>query len=476
MSMKKIMNNLFWVPVIAVFMISCSEDDPAIGSAPVVEDAAFSFSPSEENDNIINFSSTTSAFLKKWDFGNGTSAEGNSVKGTFPVKGSYTVTLTVYTAGGSVSVTQTVDIAETDPTLLDIPVYNMLTGGNAKPEGKTWVVDAANGGHFGLGPKAGSSPEWYQAGANEKDGGGLYNDKYTFKLDDFTYLFETAGDIYLNGGQASNFAGAQPSPVGDYTAPYTAPESLRWSVSEDAEGNQFLTITQGGFIGYYTGVSTYQILTLEENEMFLKYYDAANAEFAWYIRLIPEGYTEPEEPKEYKIEDLNEDFDGNGNISFIDDSQGSIVTYDNPAPVPINTSAKVGKYTKADGQAGEWANIQVQLNYKMDIRERNVIRLKVFLPNYNDYTTMGGEDWQTYKTLQKQVAVKLQNSELGGNAYTTQAEIIHKDLETDKWLELTFDFSAHASREDFDKIVIQIGGEAVFTGGIFFIDDVELLP
>ena len=31
-------------------------------------------------------------------------------------------------------------------------------------------------------------------------------------------------------------------------------------------------------------------------------------------------------------------------------------------------------------------------------------------------------------------------------------------------------------REDFDTIVIQFGGEAIFTGGIFYLDDFELLP
>jgi hypothetical protein len=144
--------------------------------------------------------------------------------------------------------------------------------------------------------------------------------------------------------------------------------------------------------------------------------------------------------------------------------------------VPINQSAKVGKYTKGDGPAGEYANVQILLDYKMDIRTRHVFKLKVFIPSYNDYTTTGGEPWQSYNTLQKQVSVKLQNSELGGNAYTTQAEVIQKNLQTDKWLELTFDFSAYANREDFDKVVVQIGGEAIFTGGIFFLDDFELLP
>jgi hypothetical protein len=473
--MKKIIYSLFWVIALPVVFTACKEDVNELGPVPSASDVDFTFTPSTENDNILNFTSS-SGFLKIWDFGNGKSAQGDNVKGTFPVKGTYTVTLTVYTSGGSASAKKTVEIAETDPTLLDIPVYNKLTGGNAKPEGKTWVIDSKYAGHFGLGPKASTGPEWYQAGANEKNGSGLYNDKYTFKLSEFSYIFDTGGDIYMNGGQAPNFPGSAPSPVGDYSAPYTAPANLKWSVSDD---NKFITISSGGFIGYFTGVSTYEIMTLTDDEMFLKYYDNVNTDFAWYIRLIREGYerpVEPVKPKEYKIEDIHQDFDGNGNFDFTNDSQGSIVKYDNPAPVPINTSSKVGKYTKANGQGGEYANIQLPLSYKMDIRTRHVFKLKVFIPSYNDYTTTGAEDWQSYKTLQKQVSVKLQNSDLGGNAYTTQAEVKQTGLETDKWLELTFDFSGYSTRDDFDKVVIQIGGEAIFTGGIFFLDDVELLP
>lgn len=471
--MKKLIYNILWILSIQVLLLACKEDEAELASVPTEADAAFTFTPTNENDNILNFTASSSAFLKKWDFGNGTTAQGDNVKGTFPVKGTYNVTLTVYTAGGSISHTQTVDIAETDPTLLDIPVYNLLTGGNSKPEGKSWVVDKVTAGHLGLGPVETSTPDWYKAGANEKDGAGLYDDIYTFKLAAFSYTQTTNGDVFINTQQASNFPGSY-SNKGDYTAPFTAPTGLTWSVSE-TNGKQYLNISTGGFIGYYTGVNTYEILTLEENLLWLRFTDAANSAFAWYLRLVPEGYTEPVDPPEYKIEDIYQNFDGQGNFTFVNDGQGTIVSYDNPAPVPINQSAKVGKYTKANGQAGEYANVQIPLAYKMDIRNRHVFRLKVFIPSYNDYTTTGGESWQSYNTLQKQVSVKLQNSELGGNAYTTQAEVIQKNLQTDKWLELTFDFSAYATREDFDKVVVQIGGEAIFTGGIFFLDDFELL-
>ena len=53
----------------------------------------------------------------------------------------------------------------------------------------------------------------------------------------------------------------------------------------------------------------------------------------------------------------------------------------------------------------------------------------------------------------------------------TQKEIVMADLETDKWIELVFDFSGVADRVDYDKIVIQFGAEGHGGAGFFFFDD-----
>lgn len=45
------------------------------------------------------------------------------------------------------------------------------------------------------------------------------------------------------------------------------------------------------------------------------------------------------------------------------------------------------------------------------------------------------------------------------------------DLETDKWLELEFDFSGVSDCQDYDKIVVQFGAEGHAGPGIFFFDD-----
>ena len=99
--------------------------------------------------------------------------------------------------------------------------------------------------------------------------------------------------------------------------------------------------------------------------------------------------------------------------------------------------------------------------------------MKVFIPSFNDYTTehaVAG-DWIANKKLLPQLAVKLQNSDMGGNAWQTQTEIVKANLEMNKWLELEFDFSGVADRTDYDKIVIQFGAEGHAGPGFFFFDD-----
>jgi hypothetical protein len=146
-------------------------------------------------------------------------------------------------------------------------------------------------------------------------------------------------------------------------------------------------------------------------------------------------------------------------------------SWSNPAPTGINTSGKVYLYEKS---TAFYSNIFfIADGYKFDLTEQHKIRVKVFIPSYNNYddTYAVAGDWITINQLQPQLAVKLQDSSLGGNAWTTQTEIVKGDLVMDKWLDLEFDFSNVADREDYDKIVVQFGQEGHAGPGIFFFDD-----
>lgn len=471
--------------VTSVLLLACSPQEdpkPSIGDSPKSEDITFTFAPDAENPNIIHFTNTSGGFKAVWDFGTGASATGDVVTGQYPVEGDYTVKLTVYSKAGSAHNTKVVSIAETNFAMLNIPSYNLLTGGIDAVDGKTWIIDKESSKHLGVGPGPccpnddQNNPIWYAAAPNEKEGRNFYDDEMTFKLNGFNYSHNVGDYFYANGGYGSLPGAIQEPGGGDFFVPHTPPASSAWSLTDNGDGTYNLTLSNGEFIGYYHGATSYKITYLTENEMHIRSVDP-NASIAWYQKLIRKGYTRPVIPPPYKIENIFDTFDAAGNVTYTNDAGGSIVEdYDNPAPFGINTSGKVARYIKGNGGGAAFSNVQIILPYKMDIRTRNKFKMKVFLPSWNDYTTTGGESWQSYSTLQKMVSMKLQNSELGGNGWQTQAEVNFNNLATDQWIELTFDFSGVSTRTDFDKIVIQMGGEAIYTGGIFFFDDLLLLP
>jgi PKD repeat protein len=138
-----------------------------------------------------------------------------------------------------------------------------------------------------------------------------------------------------------------------------------------------------------------------------------------------------------------------------------------PLPVvvdPLNPTNHVAGYNRSG--SFEWTNAQFILDHRMDLTSRNKFRMKVFFPSSNNYT--GG--------LTKTAAIKLQNSLLGGLAYTTQAEILVTVTQLDQWVNLTFDFSAPeiTSRTDFDQVVVQFGGEGHLVPAQFYFDDLRL--
>lgn len=171
------------------------------------------------------------------------------------------------------------------------------------------------------------------------------------------------------------------------------------------------------------------------------------------------------EEKPYEAKDVQENFE--------DDGYSTIPTWwfqDAPdlvalpvVPEPTNPENHIAAYVRSG--TFEWTNAQFILDWRMDLRERNQFELTVALPSTNDYS---GD-------LTPTVAMKLQNSLLGGDAWTTQTEVIVTVEEFDVWKTVTFDFSEAADRTDYDQVVIQFGGEGHFVPGLFSFDDLLLL-
>ncbi|RZK41916.1 MAG: PKD domain-containing protein [Pedobacter sp.] len=459
-----------WISLGVVFTVltSCKKDEikGELGVAPNASEIQFTATPTAANPNIVNFKSSYNGINAHWDFGNGTSANGNDAQSSYPQAGTYTVKLTILSAGGnSVSTTKTVTIANTNPAMLSDPEYALLSGGIGSATGKTWIIDKTQPGHLGVGPVTAQFPDWYQAGPNEKATNGFYDDEMTFQMTatGLKYTYVNNGTTFANASNAPGIGG--PTGSDDPTVNYTPPTNLTWSLS--GTGTKFINIGQGGFIAYYLGVSQYQIMSINENEMWLRSLDKANSANAWYLKLIRKGFERPVVPpvqKPLQAANLTDDFQVASTFTWSAENMDYVRSYDNPLKFPINTSAKVATYEKRTGDEGQYGNMNVTLPYRFDLTAKNKIRLKVFIPSANDFTK-----------VRPTVAIKLQNSLLGGNAWQTQIEIVKTILPSqfNTWVQLEFDYSGSSAQTLYDKIVVQLGGEGHPHPGLFFIDDFE---
>ena len=304
----------------------------------------------------------------------------------------------------------------------------------------------------------------------------MYDFKFTFIQDGARLIIETAGEGYGRKASAASIGGFNVTSIDgdDAIFPY---EGGSYTFSIDESGQYpVLTLSGNAFMGYYCGTQDYEIIYQTDKVMALRVDNQVEGQDWVFVYCLEElNIAEPPIVKEPKAEPLFEDFEsGKLTVNFVTLDMGSLSgIVDNPAPVSINTSNKVYRYQKT---TAFYSNLSFTApDYKFDLTTQNKIRLKVYIHSYNDYETENtvAGDWITEKRLRPQLAVKLQNSDMGDNAWQTQTEIVKSDLTKDRWLELEFDFSSVSGRDDYDKIVIQFGGEGHAGPGIFFFDDFD---
>ena len=452
------------------------DNDHSLGNAPQESQLAFSVTPQSGQPNIVVLKNESSvAGVAVWNLGNGATGKGSTVTAQYPFAGTYEITMTLSTQGGSVSVSHQLVIADDDMALLNTPMYNALTGGADNLAGKTWVFDQYHEGHFGVGPADAATPEWWSCPPEGKEGCSLYSQQFTFTQVGVKLEWKNNGYVYTNAAGLAALGGEyveDPGGAGDYDVAFTPAATYTFSLDE---ASKTLTLKNGAFFGHYAGTGVYEIISLTDDELYVKCRSGVESGNGWWYRFIPiEKNVKPEVVIPLKGIELKEDFEKDEPIVvFAGEEMGenSATGYSNPAPVPLNTSRKVYLYEKS---ASFYTNLSfMATGYKFDLSQVNKVRMKVFIPEYNDYLTEGevAGEWITNRRLLPQVAVKLQDSSKGGNAWETQVELTKTDLEKGKWLDLEFDFSVVSERTDLDKIVIQFGAEGHSIPGIFFFDD-----
>ncbi|GHT63063.1 hypothetical protein FACS189451_09070 [Bacteroidia bacterium] len=498
--MKKIIKFTLMLFAAALVLAACAPqefDDYQLGSIGSIssDQIAFTYTKSPRSNNILIFTNTSDIkvpYSYTWNLGNGTITKDQSPTGVYPKAGSYTIALTVSSADGNTVIkTQTIVIEKDDDSLLDTPTYRMLTGGQENANGKTWVFDQHNlyaaevaketgkdvKGFMGLGPLNSFGQSWWGAGPDEKSyeaaGWRLYDFKFNFNQNGLKLTITNAGFGYGRNACMNNGGFSAINVEGD-DATFNYDGGNYSFSAKDGNNYPVLTLSGNAFMGYYAGTQDYDIIYLTEEVLAVCAHNLIESQ-DWVLVFIREDLNVAEPPIVKTLQEvpLSDNFEGSPAVPFVYDDMGDLTnaSYQNPAPVPVNQSSKVFLYQKSEAF---YSNISyTTTDYLFDLTSQNKIRMKVYIPSYNDYVTDGNVagDWIANKKLLKKVAVKLQDSSKGGNAWETQTEIVKTDLETDKWLDLEFDFSSVANRTDYDKIVIQLGDEGHSRSGIFFFDD-----
>ena len=432
----------FLIGILIISIQSCKKYEPLLGPAPTLDDAAFTYTPSSTSNNIIDFTASNPNVIAKWDFGNGLSATGTNARGIYPYAGTYTVKLTIFAKGGSISSSQDIVIAQTDFSILNNPLFNSLTGGNTGPGFKTWHIDSLVPAHFGVGPdpvgSAGNYPQWWAAGRNDKANVGLYDDRFTFHLNNFKFDMVSNGNVYVHNSLAATFPGSFQN-LGDYTAPFNDQMNETWTLIEGADTT--LTVSNNSFIGFYTGVRTYKVLNLTDTSLWLQYKHHAGG-LMWYLKLIPAGFVSGGGGTPSTTLPINFETAVQG-ITVFGGSTTAIVN--NPDQTGINTSNKVLETVHGNQT---WSGFFFTLSNPLDFANGTTIALKVWAPATGTFR------------------FKLENS----NNTNDFVEIDATITTANSWQTISVDFSG-ANSGVYDRLVL-FPGWNISNAGTFYLDDI----
>ena len=142
------------------------------------------------------------------------------------------------------------------------------------------------------------------------------------------------------------------------------------------------------------------------------------------------------------------------NYTFTDFDGGAVTVVTNPQPAGINTSSKVGKMVKNAGQP--WGGSLIQLNAAIDFSVNKTFKMKVWSPRVG-----------------AKVLLKVENA-------TNSALFYEKEVLTtvaNAWDELTFDYTAINTANQYQKVVLIFDNGTMGDGSsnfTFYFDDIRL--
>jgi len=307
--MKKLMYVLFTL-ALSISMVHCQDDDASLDTIVTPTNLSIDYTiqgvdeanPKGDGSGMVNFQAKADrAIAYKFVFPDGTETTVTSgavtKRFTTPGLNSYKV-IVVASGTGGIASTNSVEL-ELQSDFTDPNTIQFLTGGTTK----TWYWAASEQGHLGVGANNGDAtmnyyPNYYQATPFEKSVEGesacLYTDELVFSLGDggetLNYTLNNNGSTFFNAGYQSVVGGSMGfdfcydyDTSGSKTVNLAPSESVVAAngVPSQTTGT-VLNFTDDGFMGYYIGTSSYEILSITENRMVVRAILGNDNALAWY--------------------------------------------------------------------------------------------------------------------------------------------------------------------------------------------------
>ena len=307
--MKKIIINV--VSVFTLFlMASCQEESKSFGSldtpanlvvtAQIIGQNSTNALNGDGTGKVLFTATADNAISYRYVFGDGSSV--NSPSGIYEKRynqvglNTYTVTI-IATGKGGIAATTTKEVTVLS-NFEDAEAVSFLTGGSQK----TWYWSASETGHLGVGPNNTDAAEnyyakWYQAVPWEKAGSSesscLYGNELTFSLvgNQLKYQLDNHGQTFFNKDFQS-VAGGSAGYDSCYSFDATGLKNVNLGPSESLvmanpdylirTRGTMMNFSDGGFMGYYIGQSSYEILSISATRMTVRAVMGGNPALAWY--------------------------------------------------------------------------------------------------------------------------------------------------------------------------------------------------
>ena len=309
MKMKNIIRKTAITFTALLAFVSCQDDDNKFGDIntptglevqQVIIGQNTTDSPNGDGSGLVTLTATAeNAISYKYVYPDGTTENAPSgiVEKRFTTSGVNTYSVTVIASGkAGVSTSKTIEVTVlsvfSDPVTLE-----KLTGGSSK----VWYWAANEAGHLGVGQNNAESeknfyPNYYAAAPFEKAGSPtsscLYDNKLTFSVDGgvIKYQLDNGGKTFFNAaflsegnGTGSEDACLDYNPGGVKIVNFSPSNSVvkANNVPGQTTGTM-MTFSDKGFMGYYIGQTTYEILSITDTRMVVRAVMGGNDALAWY--------------------------------------------------------------------------------------------------------------------------------------------------------------------------------------------------